>query len=277
MTTIAPVPPTATETPAQRSLRTWSTGDYGRVAAGFTPGAADFVRRLQLAPGERVLDVACGTGNLTLPAARAGAHVTGLDIVPALLAHTRLAADAQALQVQLDEGDCTAMPYADASFDTVLSMFGAMFATPAQAAADELLRVARPGGRIAMANWTPEGFIGDMLRTIVSRMAQPAARPGTPSPIDWGRESVVAERFAGAQRVTTTRRTMPMAWPASPEEVAALFREYYGPAVLAFAALDAQEARSLESDLATLWRRHNLGTTGATYVEAEYLEVIVER
>ena len=275
MTTMAtPNAAPPAETPAARSVRTWSIGDYGRIAAGFTPGAADFVRRRAIARDERVLDVACGTGNLTLPAARAGAIVTGIDIAPPLVEQAQRAADAQALRVQLDGGDCTAMPYATDSFDTVLSMFGAMFAAPAQAAADEMLRVIRPGGRIVMANWTPEGFIGDMLRTLVSR--RPPA-PGTPSPIDWGREPVVRERFALASRVTTTRRMMPLAYAMPPEEAATLFRTAYGPAVLAFAALDAHEANELRLEFESLWRARNMGTWGATYVEGEYLEVVVEK
>lgn len=273
-TTISPTNVGAAESPAERSLRTWSIGDYGRIAAGFTPGAAEFVRRRALMPGERVLDVACGTGNLALPAARAGAHVTGLDIAPPLLEQAGRAAATQGLQIQLDQGDCTRMPYADGSFDTVLSMFGAMFAAPAQAAADEMLRVCRPGGRIVMANWTPDGFIGDMLRCLVSRMP---SRPAAPSPIEWGREAIVRERFAAATSVTTTRRLMALAWPSWPEDAATLFRTCYGPAVLAFAALAPDEAEALRTEFEELWRKNNRGTWGATYVEGEYLEVVVEK
>lgn len=274
MTTTLPPTTTAGDTPAARSIRTWSIGDYGRIAAGFTPGAAEFVRRIGLEPAARVLDVACGTGNLTLPAARAGADVTGLDIAPPLVEQARLAADAQGLRVRVEEGDCTRMPFDDASFDVVMSMFGAMFAAPAQAAADEMLRVCRPGGRIVMANWTPEGFIGDMLRCLVSR--RPPA-PGTPSPIDWGREAVVRERFAGASRVSITRRMMPLAWAMPAEDSATLFRTCYGPAVLAFAALEPADAEALRVEFEALWRANNRGTWNATFVEGEYLEVIVEK
>jgi SAM-dependent methyltransferase len=145
-----------------RVRATWTAGDFGRIAVGFESGAADFIAQLALKPDEDVLDVACGTGNLTLPAARARARVTGIDIAPDVIAQLKARAVAEGLAVDAREGDAEALPFADASFDTVVTMFGAMFAAHPQQAADELLRVTRPGGRIAMANWAPEGFIGSM-------------------------------------------------------------------------------------------------------------------
>jgi ubiquinone/menaquinone biosynthesis C-methylase UbiE len=265
---------TAADPLAERVRATWTAGDFGRIARGYAPGAAAFVTRLGVHVGERVLDVACGTGNLTLPAARAGAHVTGLDIAPSLLAQARLAADAQALRVQLDEGDCTAMPYATASFDTVLSMFGAMFAAPPQAAADELLRVCRPGGRIAMANWTPEGFIGRMFKATAAHVPP----PGVPSPLLWGDEAAVRERLRdGVAELYFNRRTVAFRLALTPEQTVDFFREWYGPTLRAFASLGEDGQAALRRDLTRLWSEHNLATDGTTHVESEYLEVVATK
>ena len=276
MTTIAPQPNTTPtpETPAARSRLVWSVGDYARIAQGFAAGAAEFVYRLAPARGERVLDVACGTGNQALPAARLGARVTGIDIAPSLLAQARQAADAEALALELDEGDCTAMPYADASFDTVMSMFGCMFAADQAAAGAELVRVCRPGGRIAVASWTPEGFIGHMFARVVRRVPPPA---GAQSPLLWGREEQVRERLAGVRRLSATRRVMQFVWPFPPADVATLFRMCYGPTLLAYAKLDEATAAELHEELVALWTEHNRATDGTTRVESEYLEVIAEQ
>jgi SAM-dependent methyltransferase len=276
MTTIAPQPHSTTtpETPAARSRHVWSVGDYARIADGFARGAAAFVQRVAPAVGERVLDVACGTGNLTLPAARLGARVTGIDIAPSLLAQAGRAAVAEHLAVRLDEGDCTMMPYADASFDTLLSMFGVMFAADQAAAGAELLRVCRPGGRIALACWTPEGFIGQMFARVVRRVPPPA---GAQSPLMWGREEPVRDRLAGVRTLVATRRTIDLAWPMSPADVATLFRVCYGPTLLAYAKLSEVDADALHEELVALWTEHNRATDGTTRVESEYLEVMAER
>lgn len=264
----------APDTPAARTRHVWTVGDYDRIAQGFATGAADFVRRVAPAPGERLLDVACGTGNQALPAARMGADVTGIDIAPTLLAKLRHAADEQGLPMRLDEGDCTAMPYADASFDVVLSMFGAMFAADQAAAGRELVRTCRPGGRIALASWTPEGFIGQMFATVVRHAPPPA---GASSPLLWGREEVVRERLKGVRTLTATRRTLEFRWPFSPADVATLFRTCYGPTLLAYGRLDEAGAAALHADLVALWERNNRATDGTTLVESEYLEVMAER
>ncbi len=166
-----------------RVRATWTAGDFGRIAVGFERGAAEFIARLALKPGELVLDVACGTGNLALPAARGGAQVTAIDIAPALVAQLAARAAAEGLAVDAREGDAEALPFADGSFDTVVTMFGAMFAAHPDSAASELVRVTRAGGRIAMANWTPEGFIGRMLKVVVGYVPPPA---GVPSVLLWG-------------------------------------------------------------------------------------------
>src|SRR5690242_14779922 len=167
----------------ERSRATWTSGDFGRIAAGYVRGAGEFIARLELGPAERVLDVACGTGNLTIPAGRTGAIVTGVDIAPNLIAQAKTRAAAESLAISFDVGNAEQLPYDDASFDTVVTMFGAMFAARPERAAAELLRVTTPGGRIAMANWTPTGFIGQMLKATVTHVPAPA---GASSPLLWG-------------------------------------------------------------------------------------------
>src|ERR687894_2778546 len=175
---------TITEMEALKSRlkATWMSGDFDKIAQIIEPGAAAFIERLALAPGTRVLDVACGTGNLSLPAARAGAAVTGIDIAPNLIETARRRALSEGLKIDFDEGDAEQLPYADASFDVVVTMFGAMFAPRPELVAAELVRVCRPGGRIAMANWTPGGFIGRMFK-IGGRHVPPP--PNMPPPVLW--------------------------------------------------------------------------------------------
>ena len=256
----------------ERVRATWTAGDFGRIAVGFEQGAAEFIARLELKPGERVLDVACGTGNLALPAARAGARVTAIDIAPALVAQLAERAIAEGLVVDAREGDAEALPHADGSFDTVVTMFGAMFAAHPDRAAAELVRVTRAGGRIAMANWTPEGFIGRMLKVVVGYVPPPA---GVPSVLLWGDPSVVQERLgAGVAGLRFDRRTMVLAYPFGPEQTVELFRTWYGPTVRAFATLDEERQRALFADLVRLWTEHNTAGPDATRVESEFLELV---
>src|SRR6185369_11554241 len=161
------------ETLKSRLKATWSAGDFGQIAKATAAGAAEFIERLHLQPGAKVLDVACGSGNLALPAARAGAIVTGVDIAPNLIKQARENAEREGLKIQFDEGDAEALPYDDASFDAVVTMFGAMFAPRPELVASELKRVCRPGGFIAMANWTPNGFIGQMFKITSSLVPPP--------------------------------------------------------------------------------------------------------
>ena len=257
--------------PATEQTRaTWTAGDFGRIAVGYARGAAEFTARLELAQGERVLDVACGTGNLALPAARAGALTTGVDIAPNLIAQANASAASEGLAVRFEVGDAEELPYAEGSFDTVMSMFGAMFAARPERVAAQLLRVTRPGGRIAMANWTPDGFIGQMLRTVVGYVPPP---PGSPSVLQWGDEPVVRERLAGVASTAFSRRRITFDYPGSPAETVRLFRDWYGPTVRAFSVLDEERRRALERDLTTLWSENNRATDGTTRVESEFLEV----
>ncbi len=258
----------------ERVRSTWMLGDFGRVAVGYASGAADFIARLELTHGERVLDVACGTGNLALPAARAGTLTTGIDIAPNLVAQARALAAIEGLSIGFELGDAEALPYADASFDTVVSMFGVMFAPRAERSSAELLRVTRTGGRIALANWTSTGFIGQMLRVVVGYLPPP---PGTASVLQWGDEATVRKLLSGVAAVHFVRRRITFNYPCTPEATVRLFREWYGPTVRAFAALDNTKGASLEAELVSLWNEHNRGGSDATRVESEYLETIAIR
>jgi len=256
-----------------RSLAIWSSADFGHIAAGYATGAADFVHRLGLKPGVRVLDVAAGTGNLTLPAARTGATVTAVDIAPNLLAAARANALAEGLDIRFDEGDAEALPYANGAFDVAISMFGSMFAARPERAAAELLRVVRAGGHIAMANWVPDGFVGRMLRAHAEQLPPSPV----PSPIQWGDPAIVRGRLGhGASRLTMTPRTIALAYPMSPAAVVELFRAHYGPTVKTFEAIDSTARVVLHDRLVQLWTERNVAHDGTTRVEAEYLEVRVD-
>src|ERR1043166_9266714 len=195
---------------------TWIAGDFGEIARFYAAQAEDFIKRLNLSPGMTVLDVACGTGNLALPAARTGATVTGVDIAPNSIEQARANAKGAGLNVQFDEGDAEALPYEPASFDAVVTMFGAMFAPRPELVAAELKRVVRPGGFIAMANWTPTGFVGQMFKIVSSHVPPPA---NMPSPVLWGSEEVVRERLSeGTSDVQTSRETIHFKYPFSPAQ-----------------------------------------------------------
>lgn len=267
-------------TPEMEALKaklkaTWIAGDFEQIAKSYRAGAAEFVRRLELKPGELVLDVACGTGNLTIPAAQQGATVIGLDIAPNLLEQGRKWAKAEGLAIQFDEGDVEELPYEDATFDTIVTMFGAMFAPRPETTAAELVRVCRPGGRIAMANWTPTGFIGQMFK-VVGKHVPPA--PGVPSPVLWGDAGTIRERLNGSVAdLQLTRRLMTFDFPFGAPEVVETFRRYYGPTHRAFAALDEAGQAALRQELEQLWSAYNQSQNGITRVESEYLEIVAVR
>lgn len=270
----------STSKPEMESLKSrlkamWMTGDFGQVAKIIETGAEEFINRLALQPGERVLDVACGSGNLAIPAARAGAIVTGVDIATNLLEQGRARAESEGLKIQFDEGDAEDLPYGDAAFDSVVTMFGAMFAPRPELVAAELLRVCRPGGRIAMANWTPEGFIGQMFKTTARHVPPP---PTMPSPLKWGDEETVRERLQdGVADLKVTRQMCSFKYTVSPAEVVEFFRKYYGPTQRAFDSLGVDEQAALRNDLERLWSEHNQATDGSTNVAAEYLEVVATK
>jgi SAM-dependent methyltransferase len=254
----------------QGMRRTWMAGDFGQIARYTARGAEAFVERLAIAPGMRVLDVACGTGNLAIPAARSGAAVTGLDIAPNLLEQARGRAAEAGLTVTFEEGDAEQLPYPDDHFDVVMTMFGAMFAPRPDRVAAELLRVCRPGGRVAMANWTPAGFVGRTFAT-AARHAPPP--DGIAPPVLWGDEETARARLAPAS-VSAVRREVEFAYPFPPAEVVNFFRRYFGPTQVAFSRLDAEGQAAFAQDLVQLWTEHNEVDHGHTLVRAEYLEVV---
>jgi SAM-dependent methyltransferase len=258
-----------------RLRATWIAGDFGQIAISSASGAEDFIKRLNLQPGMKVLDVACGTGNLALPAARMGAIVTGVDIAPNLIKQARENAEREGLKIQFDEGDAEALPYKDASFAVVVTMFGAMFAPRPEVVAAELKRVCRPGGFIAMANWTPTGLVGQMFKTVSAHVPPPA---GMTPPLLWGVEATVRERLNGdISKLETNPRKIFLTFPFSPGEVVEHFRNYFGPTQKAFSALDESGQAALRRDLERLWTENNRATDGTTLGEAEYLEVIAVR
>jgi len=253
---------------------TWMVGDFGKIARSFTDGAAEFVNRLNLSPGMRILDIACGTGNQSIPAARTGATVTGLDIAPNLLAQARKNADKENLKIQFDEGDAENLPYPDSSFDVVFSMFGAMFAPRQDKVSAELVRVCRPGGIIAMANWTLRGFVGQIFGTIGSYLPPANA----PSPLLWGEESQVRKCFGEAvSDLRCTRRLITLTFPFAIPETIEYWRDFYGPVHQAFATLDENGQADLRKDLELLWAQNNLSSNGITRIKAEYLEAVAIR
>ncbi|MEZ5351864.1 MAG: class I SAM-dependent methyltransferase [Bryobacteraceae bacterium] len=277
MTTMTTIETTTTPDLAQlkaRLLATWMTGDYDLFSRYMETGARQFCDRLGVAPGSRLLDVGCGAGQLALLAAKAGARVTGCDIATNWLEKARARAQAEGLDVDFEQGDAEALPYGDGQFDAVTSLVAAMFAPRPEMVATELVRVCRPGGMIAMANWTPGGFIGRMLKTIGKHIAP----SGMPSPALWGDEETVRGRFGdGVSRLTMRRRMYPFRYPFGPDAVVEFFRVNYGPMSRAFASLSIPEQQELRRDLIALWSENNNAACDATFVEAEYLEVIAIR
>jgi SAM-dependent methyltransferase len=258
-----------------RLKATWSDGDYGVVAENLQKSAGDFLARYPIEPGTRVLDVACGTGQVAFPAAAAGARVTGIDIAPNLIAQARARAEAEGVDIRFDEGDAEALPYADASFDLVITLIGAMFAPRPDRVASELTRVCRPGGHIVMANWTPEGFVGSMFKT-VGKHVPPS--PLMPSPLQWGVEDIVRHRLKdGITDLRLTKRLYDFDYPFAPSRVVEFFRTYFGPVKQAFAALDEDGQAALHEDLERLWATHNRSGNGRTHLGAEFLEVVAVR
>jgi len=260
-----------------RQKATWESGDFGRIARSIENVAEEFMARQPLRAGTKVLDVACGTGNLAVIAARQGCLVSGVDIAGNLIAQARARAAEEGLPIHFKEGDAEALPFADGLYDVVVSMFGVMFTPQPQVATAELRRVTRPSGRIALANWTPEGFIGKMFK--VFKMHLPPTPAGVPSPMAWGDEATVRSRLAhGFSNLQLTRRIALMRYPFPPAETVEFFREYYGPTQKAFAALAAPAQDALRRDLIELQTTNNIAKDhSTTEVAAEYLEVIATR
>ena len=258
-----------------RCKATWEAGDFGIVAKYNDPAAAEFMSRLPLKPGLRVLDVACGTGNLAMIAARAGCVTSGIDIASNLILQAKARAAVEGLLIDFREADAEELPFAAASVDMVVSMYGLMFAPRPERAAAEALRVCKPGGIIALANWTPDGFIGENFRRVGRHVAPPA---GAVSPLLWGDELTVKWRLGDhVKDLRMTRRVARLRYPFPPAQTVDFFRQFYGPTLRAFGALDRDGQCKLHADLEDMFLTHNRAKDGATEVEAEYLEVIATR
>lgn len=259
----------------QRQKATWMAGNFDRFASFLMPGAEAFVARLSLGPEVRVLDVGCGTGNATIPAAQTGAKVVGIDIATNLLEQGRRRAGEEGLEIRFEEGDAEDLPYEDASFDVVISLFGAMFAPRPERVAAELIRVCRSDGKIVMANWPPTGFISELFKTTASYVPAP---PGVSSPLLWGDGTSVRERLqSGISDLQLTRRLFPFSYPFPVPDVVEFWRQFYGPTHRAFEALDVEKQNALRRGLEQIWSRHNIAADGATHVDAEYVEIVAKR
>ncbi len=279
MSSVIETRPQAAATPdlaaiKQRQQATWASGDFAVIGTTLQIVGETLAEAVDVRAGERVLDVAAGNGNATLAAARRFAQVTSTDYVPSLLDKGRERARAEGLDVQFEVADAEELPFDDGIFDVVLSTFGAMFTPDHARPAGEMLRVARSGGRIGLANWTPQGFIGRLFKVIGGYLPAPA---GLQSPALWGTESHLAELFgAQAKQIRCERRYFNFRYRSAAHWVQ-IFRDYYGPTHKAFAALDANAAQALERDIVNLLEQLNVAGSASLVVPSEYLEVVISK
>jgi ubiquinone/menaquinone biosynthesis C-methylase UbiE len=257
-----------------RQHAAWSSGDYAVVGTTLQIVGEQLCEALDLRSGQKVLDVAAGNGNVTLAAARRWCDVVSTDYVPSLLERGRIRAQAEGLSIEFKEADAEALGFADASFDVVVSTFGVMFAPDQDKAAAELLRVCRSGGKIGLANWTPEGFIGQLFKVLGKYLPPPA---GMKAPPLWGSRARITEMFGAAARsIKAESRTFAFRY-RSPEHFVEVFKNYYGPTLKAFAALDTTNQQALEDDLLALIGRMNRADDGTMVVPSEYLETVITK
>jgi ubiquinone/menaquinone biosynthesis C-methylase UbiE len=255
-----------------RQQAAWSSGDYAVVGTTLQIVGEELCEALDLRSGRKVLDVAAGNGNATLAAARRWCDVTSTDYVPSLLERGRIRAAAEGLSVDFRPADAEALDFSDAQFDAVVSTFGVMFTPNQDQAAAELLRVCKSGGKIGLANWTPEGFIGQLFKTLGKYLPPPA---GAKSPALWGTPARITEMFGTASASLRTEKRHFTFRYRSPEHFLEIFKNYYGPMLKAFAALDETNQRGLRDDLLALIGRMNRAEDGTMVVPSEYLEVVV--
>ena len=257
-----------------RQQAAWSTGNYAVVGTTLQIVGENLCESLDLRAGNRVLDVAAGNGNATLAAARRWCDVTSTDYVPALLESGKARAQAEGHSIRFQEADAENLPFPDASFDAVISTFGVMFTPNHEKAASELARVCKPGGKIGLANWTPDGFIGQVFKTI-GKYIPPA--PGVKSPALWGTKARLDELFGDTARTIRATNSQFTFRYASPAHWIEVFRTYYGPINKTFAALDAGKQAAFTMDLLALMERGNRSGDGSLVLPSEYLEVVIER
>jgi len=257
-----------------RQQQAWSAGDYGRVGVTLLMMGELLAEASDIKPGQRVLDVACGNGNASLAAARRFCDVTGIDYVPMLLEEARKRAQAEGLEVHFREGDAEDLPFEDASFDVVLSTLGVMFAPDQERAAQELLRVCKPGGTIGMVNWVPDGYVGDLFRTIGKHVPSPA---GLKPPFMWGTEEGLDELLHGGVGALQTRRRSFVWRFSSARHHVEFMRGYYGPLHKAYEVLEEEGQQALNQDLISLVESYNRSDDGTAVWSADYLEVVATR
>jgi ubiquinone/menaquinone biosynthesis C-methylase UbiE len=271
---LAGPPPVDLEAVKARQQAVWASGDFAVIGSTLQIVGETLCEAAEVAAGERVLDVACGNGNAALAAARRFARVTGVDFVPALLDKARGRAAASGLALDLREADAEALPFPDGAFDAVLSTFGVQFTPDPARAARELLRVCRPGGRVALAAWTPDGFIGRIFRAVGAHAPPP---PGVPSPALWGTEARLHELLgAGAARLRTAVRSFTFRYRSAAHWLE-IFRTWYGPIHRAFQGLPPAGQAALERDLLALLEEGNGARDGSLAVPADYLEAVIVR
>ena len=270
--TITTTTPPDFEAVKSRQQATWSSGDYAVIGTTLQITGESLCEAVDLSAGSRVLDVAAGNGNASLAAARRGGEVTASDYVGELLAGTQARAVAEGLIIECREADAEDLPFADGSFDAVLSTFGVMFTPDQEQAASELVRVCRPGGRIGLTNWTPAGFIGQMFKIVGGYVPPPA---GLRSPLEWGTEGRLAELFAGHD-VKVESKHFVFRY-RSAHHWLDTFRSYYGPTLKAFASLDDAERAAFESALLVLAETHNTAADGTLRVPSEYLQIVITK
>ena len=252
----------------------WSSGDYAVVGSTLQIIGEDLCEAMDLRAGQKVLDVAAGNGNVTLAAARRWCQVTSTDYVPALLAKGRERANAEGWSIDFQEADAEQLPFKDATFDAVVSTLGVMFTADHAKAAAEMLRVCKSGGKIGMANWTPEGFIGQLFKTIGKHLPPPA---GAKSPALWGTQAHLAQMFeAGASSIHIASKNFTMRYRSAQHWIE-VFRTFYGPVHKTFGALPAAGQAALASDLLALIERFNRAKDGTMVVPSEYLEVVITK
>lgn len=278
MSTSAALKPTAAQPDLaavkQRQHGAWSSGDYAVVGTTLQIVGEQLCEAVDLRAGSKVLDVAAGNGNATLAAARRWCDVTSTDYVPALLTRGRERAAAEHLMVEFREADAEALPFADATYDVVLSTFGVMFTPDQDKAASELARVCRSGGKIGLANWTPQGFIGQLFKTIGQHLPPPA---GVKSPALWGTAARLEEMFGSQASEIAAEPRMFVFRYRSPDHWLDIFKTFYGPTLKAFAALDESGQAALKRDLLALLGEFNHADDGTIVVHSEYLEAVITK
>jgi SAM-dependent methyltransferase len=278
MQTATSLQPTSRANPDLAAIKSrqqgaWSSGDYAVIGTSLQIVGETLCEAVDIRSGQRVLDVAAGNGNATLAAARRWCYVTSTDYVPALLDKGRARAVAEGMSIDFKAADAEALPFPDGAFDVVLSTFGVMFTPDQFTAAHEIARVCRSGGKIGMANWTPDGFIGQLFKTI-GKHVPPVA--GVKPPSLWGTEDRLEELFEGRGPIKSSGRVFTFRY-RSPAHWMEVFRAWYGPVHKAFAALDGQHQALMEKDLLDLIGRFNRATDGTMVVSSDYLEVVIDR